>query len=223
MPIQSYDIAQQIQVGPQDLSVGSRAIPRGGRTGESVMAEVWGKYGELCANGYVFVARVAAAAAVPVDTTLTNAPAIWNKTSSGKTVIPLKIMFSVGAIGTPILNGFTLSYLTGAGDAVATAAPVVTWTNVAPKNLKLGGPSATTLFAPAVSTYTTNPSPLMDLGLGHHLEGTAASGQLYTLSFDFDSMIQMPPGSTLHVGSTIATSTTYWTSIVFAEIPLLSA
>jgi hypothetical protein len=192
--------------------------------GESVMSEVWGKYGELCANGYVFVARTAAAAAVPVDTTSTNTPSIWNKTSSGKMVIPLKILVSLGAIGTPILQGFTLSFLTGVGDGIATAAPIVTWTNVAPKNLKVGGPSATTLFAPAVSTYTTNPAPLMDLGFGHHLEGTAASGQLYSgFGFDFDSMLMMPPGTSLHFGSTIATSTTYWTSIIFAEIPMIAS
>jgi hypothetical protein len=209
------------QIGPRNLSDGSQELLRGGSYGELVTSQFWGKYGELVRRGYVYVAPVAAAAAVPIATTLTNAPSLWNPADSGKLVVPLKILISLGAIGTPILNGFTLSYLTNAGSAIATAAPIVTWTNVAPTNLLLGkGGTATTKFAPAVSTYTTNPARLMDLGFGHHLEGTAASGQLYSqFSIDFDSMLMLPPGTSIHLGSTIATSTTYWSTFIFAEIP----
>jgi hypothetical protein len=63
----------------------------------------------------------------------------------------------------------------------------------------------------------------MDLGFGHLLEGAAASGQLYSqFHHDFDGSLQLWPGSSLHFGSTIATSTTYWTTILFAEIPALT-
>jgi len=211
-----------LQIGVRNLSDGNVENLRGGSYGELITSMMWGKYGELCRRGYVYTAPVAAAAAVPIATTLTNAPSLWNPADSTKLVIPLKILLSLGAVGTPILQGFTLSYLTNAGSGIATAAPVVTWTNVAPTNLLLGkGAAAATKFAPAVSTYTTNPTRLMDLGFGHLLEGTAASGQLYSQFFhDFDSCLMMPPGTSIHFGSTIATSTTYWTTFVFAEIPL---
>jgi hypothetical protein len=83
------------------------------------------------------------------------------------------------------------------------------------------GTSASTKFAGAVCTFTTQPARIMDLGFGHLLEGSAASGQLYSQFYhDFDGSLQMPPGTTISLGSTIATSTTYWTTIIFAEIPM---
>lgn len=216
------DYGNPLQIGVRNLSDGTTREPlRGGSYGELIVAEMWGKYGELCRRGYVYAGIGAAAAAVPIATTLTNAPAIWNPSDSGKLVVPLKILLSLGAIGTPILNGFTLSYLTNAGSSAAAGDPVATWTNIAPVNLLLGkGSAATTKFSGAVSTYTANPARLMDLGFGHHLEGAAASGQLYSqFSIDLDGVVMMPPGTTLHLGSTIATSTTYWTTFIFAELP----
>ena len=165
------------------------------------VSEFWGKYGTLVRKGLVYVARVNTAASVPVNSTLTNAPALWNPAGSGKWVIPLKVMLSVGAIGTPVLQGFTLSYLNSAGSTAATAAPVLTFTTQATVNMKLGGAAdLSTLFAPSVATYTTQPAVLMDLGIGHHLEGTAASGQHYTLMHDFDSELIIPPGSLIAFG-----------------------
>jgi hypothetical protein len=170
-------------------------------------------------RGLVFSATVAAVAAVPINTTLTNAPSLWNPTSSGKIVVPLRIMLSVGAIGTPILQGFTISYLTNTGDVIATGAPIATGTPVAVVNTLLGkGITPKTIWLPAVSTYTTNPAKLLDLGMGHHLEGAAATAQFYVLDHDFRGEIIMPPGTSIHLGSTIATSTTYWTTILFAEL-----
>lgn len=220
------DFRSALTVGaPKNISDGSRTDFTGGSMGQLITADIWGKFGEFCRRGWVFHARVAAAAAVPINTTLTNAPSIWNPSGSGKTVVPLRILLSLGAIGTPILQGFTVSFLTNAGASEATGAPVITWTNVAPVcSLVGGGKVATTKFAPAVSTYTAQPAMTLDLGFGHHLEGAAASGQLYSqFAYDFDGSIQLVQGSTMHLGSTIATSTTYWTTILFAEIPALTA
>jgi hypothetical protein len=210
---------------PKNLSDGQFTNFLGGSMGELITADIWGKYGEFCRRGWVYSATVAAAAGVPINTTLTNAPSIWNPVGSGKVVVPLKILLSLGAVGTPILQGFSLSYLSNAGSVAATAAPILTWTNVAPVTMLVGsGKTATTQFSPAVSTYTTNPAKLCDLGFGHLLEGAAASGQLYSnFGCEFDGSIQVLQGGTLHFGSTIATSTTYWTTIIFAEIPVMTA
>lgn len=217
----SYDIAQQLIAGSQNVANGAKITQRGGRQGDAIVSELWGKYGELSSQAAVFVARVNTAAAVPVNSALTNAPALWNPAGSGKWIIPLKIKFSVGAIGTPILQGFTLSYLNNAGAAAATASPVLTFTTQAVLPMKLGVGTSSALFAPAVATYTTNPAVLMDLGVGHFLEGAAASGQIYTAGYDFDSELIIPPGSLIALGSTIATSTTWYSTIIYAEIPAL--
>jgi hypothetical protein len=208
--------------GIQQLQPGQITFGSLGSYGQTLTADIYGKFGELCRRGYVFAAIGAAAAAIPIGTTLTNAPVIWNPASSGKLVIPLRILLSLGAIGTPILQGFAVYFLKNVGDSIGTGLPIVTFTEVATVNTLIGrGIVARTKFAPAVATYTTQPAKLMDLGFGHHLEGAAASGQLYSQFYhDFDGSVMMPPGTSLTLGSTIATSTTYWTTILFAELPL---
>ena len=218
----TVDYLRLSQVGPQNASDGAQIPQRAGNYGELIVNSLGGKYMEMCRRGYVFAAIGAAAAAVPIATTLTNAPALWNPSDSGKIVVPLSVQLSLGAIGTPILQGFTISYIISTGSTVATGLPIATFTNIAPTCLRLGqAATATTKFAGAVVTYTTNPARLIDLGFGHHLEGAAASGQLYSnFGFNFNGQLLMWPGTLIALGSTIATSTTYWTSIIFAEIPL---
>jgi hypothetical protein len=215
----AIDIAQNFQEGIQNLNPSAIALGSVGSYGQQLTSDLFGPMGELTRRGLVYAASTAAAAAVPLNTALTNAPSLWNPTSSGKLVIPLRIILSVGAIGTAILNGFTLSYLVNTGDVVATGAPIATWTALAAVNTLLGkGVTPKTSFSPAVSTYTVNPAFLMNLGFGHFDE-TLVAGMLYTnFYYDFASGLQMPPGTSIHFGSTIATSTTYWTTILFAEI-----
>jgi len=217
----SINLDYGFQEGLQTLGPGANAFGSVGSFGNLLTSELYGEFGELTRRGLVFTATVAAAAAVPVNTTLTNAPCLWNPASSGKICIPLRVSLSLGAIGTPILNGFTISYLTNTGDNIGTGAPVVTFTAIAPVCTLLGkGITPKTKFAGAVVTYTTQPAKLLDLGFGHHLEGSAASGQLYSqFHHDFKGSVIMPPGTLIAFGSTIATSTTYWTTFTFAEIP----
>ena len=219
----TVDYLRLSQVGVQNASDGAQIPQRAGNYGELIVGQLGGKYQEWNRRGYLFAAVGAAAAAVPIATTLTNSPTLWNPADSNKIVVPVSVQLSLGAIGTPILQGFTISYLISTGSTVATGLPLATFTNVAPVSLRLGqGTTATTKFAGAVDTFTVNPARLMDLGFGHHLEGAAASGQLYSgFGFDFEGRLLMWPGTAISLGSTIATSTTYWTTIIFAEIPLV--
>lgn len=187
----------------------------------TLVQEYGGKFQAFCEAGQVFAARSGAAAAIPVNTTLTNSPTLWNPSSSGKLFIPLQVSFSFATLGTQIIDGFTLSYLTNTGDAVATAAPIVTFTNLPPVNLRLGkGKAATGRFANGTVTFTTQPAALMDLGMGQNLNGTAANGEPYNqLRYEFNGELQMPPGTSISVGAaTAATSGTYWTTIIYAEV-----
>lgn len=211
---------KDVQTGPIASPDGNRAPFRGGSYGELVSSNLWGDYAELCRRGMVFAGIGAAAAAVPIATTLTNSPTLWNPADSGKIVVPLRVLLSLGAIGTPILQGFAISYLVNTGSVAGTGLPHATFTNIAPICTLLGkGTASTTKFSGAVVTFTVNPARLMDLGFGHHLEGAAASGQLYSQFYhDFNGSLILPPGTSVSLGSTIATSTTYWTTILFAEI-----
>lgn len=198
---------------------GGQSYLRSSDMGEAVYMPGGSDYQELCRQGFVFTARSGALAAIPVNTTLTNSPTLWNPASSGKVVVPLMLNLSPGVIGTPVIWGATISFLKNTGDTPATGAAIATFTNVVPVPNMIGRGAATTRFANAVVTFTTQPAVVMDTGLGHYLEGTAATGQLQNQSFDFKGTIIMPPGTSISVGATIASSTTYWTSIVFAEFP----
>lgn len=189
----------------------------------SLVQEYGGKFQYLAQQGQVFAARSSAAAAIPVNTTLTNSPTLWNPASSGKNVILLGISFSFATLGTQIIDGFTLSYLANAGDGVGTAAPVVTFTNIPPVSTKIGsGLGSSTKFANGTVTFTTQPTAFMDLGMGQNLNGTAANGEPYNqLRYEFNGEVIMQPGTTISVGAaTAATSGTYWTTILFAEVPV---
>ena len=86
------------------------------------------------------------------------------------------------------------------------------------------GGSATGRFANGTVTWTTQPAVLMDMGMGQWLNGTAASGECYNqMAMDFDGLVLLPPGSAICVGAaTAASSATYWTSIVYAELPTIT-
>src|SRR4030042_1584928 len=94
--------SEALSVGaPKNLSDNQRTDFLGGSMGQLVTADIWGKFGEFCRRGWVFSARVAAAAAVPISTTVTNAPTSWNPAGSGKLVVPLRIILARGAIWAP--------------------------------------------------------------------------------------------------------------------------
>ena len=205
-------------LGP--LQKGGQSYLRSSDFGEQVMVPGASDYYEWTRQGFVFTARSGAAAAIPVNTTLTNSPTLWNKASFGKVVVPMFIALSVAAVGTPALQGFSISWLKNTGDGVATGAPIATFTNVVPAANMIGRGACTTQFANAVVTFTTQPTVLMDMGINHWLEGAAASGTISNIIWDAKGSIIMPPGTSISVGCpTTASSTTYWTSIVFAEFP----
>lgn len=212
----------QIMIGPQLANDGAVVNMRGDNYGAQMVLEMGGKYMEWVRRGYVYAARSGAAAAIPVNTTLTNGPTLWNTASSGKLVVPLKVLFSAATLGTQVIDGFTLHGIPSTGDAAATGLPIAAFTNVAPNSCLIGSSKAcNTKFANAAVTLTnTAPTAIMDLGMGQWLNGTSAYGAPYTLSFEFDGSIVMPPGTAIAIGAaTAATSATYWTTILFAEIP----
>lgn len=221
MASEMVDILRQVQTGPQNVSDQTTGILRGGSYGELITARLGGKYGELTRRGLVFSARSGAAAAIPIYSTATNSPTLWNPTSSNKLVMPLILNMSMATMGTNIIAGFLLCYLTQVGDTVATGLPLATFTNIAPINVLLGkGVTSATKFANAVVTFTTQPTPIMDLGIGQWDNGTQANGEPYTMTFDFDGALIMPPGTSISVGGIAASSNTWWTSILFAELPI---
>jgi len=211
---------------------GSRAYPNMARVESLVannlgiprVAAEGGKYLQFTREGMTFIARSHAAAAIPLSATTGVCPTLWNPEGSGKILVPLKIMLSLAAIGTPAVWGLALAQTlaTGVSDNIGSGKPIVTFTNRAPKTARIGGPAAVAkgMFASDVVTFTAAPTVIMDLGMGGWKDGTAAnSNPVAGLEFDLDGLIMMAPGSAISLVGTVASSTTFFASILFAELP----
>jgi hypothetical protein len=181
---------------------------------------------EWVRRGYVFSARSGAAAAIPVNTTCTNAPTLWNPLGSGKDIVLIGVALSPAAIGTPIIDGLTILYETGMGDTAGTGLGFATFTNIAPKCLRIDAamPAAAAKFANATVTWTAQPAVIMDIGIIQWVSGTAGNdGPMGGLSHYFKAPPILAPGSAVCLGAaTAATSTTYWTTFLFAELPAIT-
>jgi hypothetical protein len=187
------------------------------------LASSWGPtYLEWARRGYIYVAATAAAAAIPIYTTCTNAPTLWNPADSGKLFVPIMVTICTEALGTPIITGLRLMYETGMSDTSGTAGmPFPTFTNIAPVGTYPGkNASAKGKFAAGTVTWTAQPANLMDLGMGMWKSGTSATGEPYSqFLFDFQGLVAIAPGTAVCVAANVATSTTFWTSIIYAELP----
>jgi len=180
---------------------------------------------EWTRRGYVYstVTSPAAPCAYPIYSTATNSPTLWNPEGSGKLVVPIRINMGVAAIVTYLDNAFLLAQTLNTGSAVATGGVFATFTNIAPYNMLIGGPSGKAKYAGAVVTWTVQPTVIMTIGMSTWAAGTEANLEYSWLHYEFDGHMALPPGSAISLVGVVASSTTFVTSFVFAELPLPAA
>jgi len=214
------DTAREFLTGIQNVPDAQQILQSAGNYGQALQSEIVGKYAYFAQKGWVGVARSGAAAAIPIYSTSTNSPTLWNPSSSGRMVIPLKATFTHASGAINAFTGFVVCMITNTGDTAATGLPFATFTNVAPVNVLLGkGSTLTSKFANAAVTWTTQPTPVLDIGLGTQVQGAGNNGQPYTLVYDFDGGLMMPPGTAINIAGALASGTAlFWTTIFFAEI-----
>lgn len=214
-------ITKTLITGLQNIADNQNILGSAGNWGQALVGFLYGKYGETTRRGLNFSAKSGAATTIPVNSGLSNTPTLWNPASSGVLVFLQKINFSNAAIGTYVIDGFTLSYVLNTGDAAGTGLALASFTPITPINNLLGkGNAAKAKFAHATVTYTTNPTAYMDIGVGQELEGTAAYAAPYTMTFDGDGIVVLPPGTAIALGAaTAASSSTYWVTFTWTELP----
>jgi hypothetical protein len=204
-------------------------IPDG--TPSKLVGNNWGALGvnsfgpeflEWMRRGYIFSTLVspAAPAAIPIYSTATNSPTLWNPSNSKKLVVPIMLCMGLAAIATYLDNSFMLAHLGETGENVGTGAPFSVFTNIAPKNCLLGGPTGKAKFSGAAVTFTTQPTPFFNLGLGTSAAGTEANLDWPTQQYEFKGAIGLPPGNAISLVGIVASSSTFVTSYLFAELPM---
>jgi len=180
---------------------------------------------EWTRRGYVYstLTSPAACAAYPIYSTATNSPTLWNPEGSGKMVVPIRINMGVGAIATYLDNNFLLAQTLNTGAAASTGGVFATFTNIAPYNMLIGGPSGKAKYSGAVVTWTVQPTAIMTIGMSTWAAGTEANLEYSWLHYEFEGHMILPPGTAVSLVGTVASSTTFVTSFVFAELPLPAA
>jgi len=177
---------------------------------------------EWVRRGYVYstLTSPAAPAAVPIYSTATNSPTLWNPSDSGKLVVPIRINLGIAAIATYLDDSFMLAQTLNTGSAVATGGVFATFTNIAPLNCLLGAGAGKAKYSGAVVTWTVQPTPIMDIGFSVWAAGTEANLGYGVLTYEFNGAMALPPGTAISLVGVVASSTTFVTSFVFAELPL---
>ena len=147
---------------------------------------------------------------------------IWNPSGSG---VNLRIQeVRVGAVsGTVILSHLCYGILLGAGNAIGTGAPIVSYTAATPVNcLLVGGKASQMIFAPATVTVTTAPTYLMPSGI--NAGGAFAAGPLFPMIDAVNGKIVIPPGVAFFAFmSNGAMALTAAVSVIATEEPILAS
>lgn len=195
-------------VGPQRTADGDESTVRLGSSGEIIVQDLNGKYAEQAQRGNVFVYSTAAAGlALIVSATTGNHPTLWNPAGSGYNWIPLALYIGYVS-GNNAPGSLALCYTANAGAAIGTAAPVVTFTDVAPVNALLGSNKTSKMrWAPAVNTYASAPTFLMSTGVSLFTGVAATAVAPFTLVVPFDGALIVGPGSALSLTALQSTTT----------------
>lgn len=206
--------------GPISLSDGAHTGQvRLSNSGELMTSKVNPDWAEHVQRGNAFVYSTAKAGVTWVAATTTqNMPMIWNPSGSGKNFF-LKRVVAGYVSGTHVPGNLELSYLTGAGSQIGTGAPIVSLTQVAGVNLKLGaGNTSVMRFAPATVSVTTAPSFLVSLGVSF-LTGAAASA-LDPFVIDVQCEIMVPPGVAIFVTHNVVSTIVGSIAMYGLELPI---
>lgn len=164
-----------------------------------------------------------AVAGLALVTTATGGghPTLWNPANSGVNIrihsLEISVIDGTNAVGS--LGWYkTLS----TGSAVATGAPIATFTNVAPSPCLVGGSFVSKVYwAPTTNTFTAAPvfHANIPLNLYPITQTTAWGGLIYQIPYGDISPLGIAPGAALSICSINATTTSkVITKVVWEEV-----
>lgn len=220
---------QQISgtVGPSATNApdGLDSLPfRQGRTGEQIVSALHGKYYEQAARGNVyFITTVAAGLAIPITSTTSPILVLWNPSGSGKNAVLLRYGAAYVS-GTSIATAIGLMYVTNAGNTVATGAVFTAFNAATPFNgvLGSGNPSAMRSSAAGTNTLTTASTNWAITLAGESALIATTAMNPYSVVYDFDGAIIVPPGVAVFPAGTAATGALLSQTLMWEEVPILS-
>jgi hypothetical protein len=196
-----------LQIGPQVLADGTTTLQRGGKSAESIVQELHGRYAEQMYRGNLFSAANQAAQAVSValSTTYTGI-LLYNPVGSGKILIPLKIKYALSAAPAAVASIGLLGGFSATGGVTALTTKLSIQSNQIGNSVSGAGIA---LSAASIAT----PTWIQQLVDGF----TAASLPAPSSVVDLEGVYGILPGAFLGIGA--LTAVTGLGSIVWEEIP----
>ena len=170
-----------------------------------------GPYAELCRQGKIYYASVAAVT-LPVNAaTLVSKFTIYNPPGSNVNLELIEINAAT-VVATTVVDGVGVYYSSAAQTAAGTFTTLGTVTNAL-----LNGPSGQAQF---YSAYTASGTPTLGRLLGGW--GAVTDTGPNTVTKDFWGSLLVPPGTSIHVAMTTAASTSSGITLdaLWAEIPI---
>ena len=181
-------------------------------------------YPPLAARGNVFHGTTAVGGVnIPASNSTSPTFGLWNPAGSGKNATLIQIKFGwVSTTGTP--GAITYNLLTGAGSAIATAAPISAFTAGTPTNGIAGGAIAIASvmkFTPSAATLTTAAAIYGGSGLSQLTTTGATTGATYFTMVDrFDGLMIVAPGSFWYPTGTAAPGSVTTIELIWSEDPV---
>lgn len=175
----------QTTVGPQTAADGTVITQRAGKTGDTIVSELHGRYYEQAYRKNLFTAYCAAQATSVAGTAMVGLQ-VWNGSpvAGGVNLVLLKVG---GMIVVTTATATSLVLATGVGQV---SAPTSQTAATRVSNNFIGGanPGATAL---AAGTFTNAPTALMNLL--HNTAAIASTGEDVGFQIDLEGSIIIPP------------------------------
>jgi len=179
-------------------------------------------YGQPLVDGRLFMG-VSAVAGLALITTATTGghPTLWNPVGSGVNISIVSLSLSVKD-GTNAFGSLGWYKTANAGAVAATAAPIATFTNVAPSPCLVGSAQTSKVFwSPTTNTFTAAPvyyAPI-PINLYPVTVGAVVVGTIWRVVYD--GTLGLAPGNALSICSVEATTTSKIISkLLWEEIPI---
>jgi hypothetical protein len=211
-----------------DGYVGTNTTPDGdahsaplrfGRGGELVVYENHGKFYESALRGNMFVGTSAAPIAIPIDSSTTVTPTLWNPQGSGVIVEIVRLSLTHDITTPEIPGAMTWGITAPAGADIGTAAPITAFTTIAPVSLLIGSGKVSKVRYGQAGTFAVAPTYFMGTGITNDTWTAASTYPPWITQVDYDGMLVVPPGTALSLHATVATGGLYFVSIIFIESP----
>ena len=174
-------------------------------------------------GGKVFIGSTTnAGVAIPAYNATAQVFGLWNPAGSGVNIILVKLALGIATLGTNIVGALGFSAVYNTGNAVGAAgAPITAFTQTSSLPGLIG--AAAGAAAPSAARFTlsaTTIAPTFAYSIGvTSTTGTPVDASP-VMTYDFDGLVGVAPGTYIGLGGSAAPGSTYQASLAWIELPI---